>query len=140
MLEALSTISAVAAGLLIALVVRGFIFMALRRDGTAVHYLSTGIVLVFICAGARAFYWDALPSLMALIGPDTWPIWHAAVGRALPNLVFNLIWIAGSVMMLILLRQLIPLHERSKYSIWTAPWYPRKGWLGGIIDMLRKRR
>ncbi|MDN5569070.1 MAG: hypothetical protein L0G27_10080 [Paracoccus sp. (in: a-proteobacteria)] len=137
MLEALSTVSAVAAGLFIALVVRGFIVMALRRDGTAVHYLSMGIVLVFVCAGARAVYWDALP---ALIGPELWSIWHRAVGRALPNLVFNLIWIAGSVMMLILLRQLIPPHERAGYSIWTAPWYPRKGWLGGIVDMLRTRR
>lgn len=120
------------------LVVRGFLPVTLRDDGSAVFHLSRGVVLVLIAAAARALYWDALPVVLDVIQPGLWFLWTQSVGRPVPNTLMGLLFINGARHLLILQWLLIPEPDRSRYSIWTAPFYPQRVCILRGVDALRR--
>ena len=122
-----------------ALVIRGFLPVALRPDGSAVHHLSVGVILLLAALGARTIYWDALPVMLDWIEPGTWRAWHQQVGRPLPNMIVGLIVAAGIRHMLMLQWLLIPAPERARYSILTAPFYPRSICIVRGVHALRRK-
>lgn len=119
-----------------ALVGRGFLPVALRADGSTVYHLSAGVVLVFCASALRAIYWDVMPLIAGLYYEGAWQDWHAMVGRPLPNIIFGLLFILGGRHLLILFFLLIPEPDRVRYTILTAPFYPRSASLRAVVAML----
>lgn len=123
------------------LVIRGFLFIALSKDGTAVYHLGRGVVLILAALALRAVYWDGLPILLnALLGAGTWGAWSGVVGKPLPNILTGVVAIAGTWHMLKVQLLLIPEAERRHYSIWTAPFYPRRAMFSRCLALMRQRR
>lgn len=123
---------------MMALVVRGFLPVALHSNGSAVYHLSIGVILILIASAARALYWDALPMLLDAIQPGLWALWHQHIGRPLPNIAMGLIFGAGLLHMLKLSLLLIPEPDRSRYSMWSAPFYPQRVCIIRGVDALRR--
>lgn len=117
---------AIALASLMALVVRGFLPVALSNDGTAVYHLSVGVILVLVAAALRTIYWDVMPVILNWIEPGLWRHWHGRVGRQIPNIIMGLIFAAGVRHMLVLQWLLIPEPDRHRYSVLTAPFYPQR--------------
>ena len=129
---------AVTLALMMALVVRGFLPVAFRDDGTAVYHLSRGVVLVMIAAAMRALYWDALPVLLDWTQPGLWFLLSQSIGRPLPNIALGLILLSGARHLLILQWLLIPEPDRARYSILTAPFYPQRVCILRGVEALRR--
>ena len=108
-----------------ALVARGFLPVAMRADGSPVYPLSAGVVLIFTASALRALYWDVMPLALDAVYNGSWSAWHGMVGRPIPNIVLGLLFIWGGRHLLVLFWLLIPEHARCRYSILTAPFYPR---------------
>lgn len=123
----------------IGLVIRGFLFIAVARDGTAVYHLGRGVVLILLALALRAVYWDGLPLLVNALGEGAWTAWSAAVGKPIPNILTGLVALAGTRHMLILQWLLIPEAERHRYNILTAPFYPQRALFSRGVDTLRRR-
>jgi hypothetical protein len=124
--------------LMMALIVRGFLPVAFRNDGTAVYHLSRGVVLVLIAAALRVLYWDALPVLLDWTQPGLWFLWTQSIGRPVPNIMTGSLFIAGARHLLILQWLLIPEHDRGRYSILTAPFYPQRVCILRGVESLRR--
>lgn len=139
MLSLLAWIVAIALAVTMGLVIRGFLFIAVARDGTAVYHLGRGVVLILLALALRALYWDGLPLLVNAIGDGAWAAWSGAVGKPLPNIVTGLVAAAGARHMLILQWLLIPEAERHRYNILTAPFYPQRALFARGVDTLRRR-
>lgn len=108
-----------------ALVARGFLPVAMRADGSPVYHLSAGVVLIFTASALRALYWDVMPLALDAAHEGSWAAWHAMVGRPIPNITLGLLFIWGGRHLLVLFWLLIPDHARGRYSVLTAPFYPR---------------
>lgn len=121
------------------LVIRGFLFIAVARDGTAVYHLGRGVVLILLALALRALYWDGLPLLFNAVDPGAWAAWSSAVGKPIPNILTGLVALAGTRHMLILQWLLIPEAERHRYNILTAPFYPQRALFVRGVDTLRRR-
>ncbi|PWE50092.1 hypothetical protein DEM26_09070 [Thioclava sp. NG1] len=106
------------AGLL--LVARGFWPMLLGSSDRRVHHMAWGVSAMVTAIALRSAYWDVLPILMG-------SAWHPGgpFGRAAPNIVFGLLVVASVYHKLALLREMIPAEERTRYSLLSAPFYPR---------------
>lgn len=120
------------------LVVRGFLPIAFRDDGSAVYHLSRGVTLILIAVATRAVYWDVLPVIANLAQPGLWFLWSQSIGRPLPNIITGLVLFAGGRHLLILQWLLIPEPDRVRYSIWSAPFYPQRVCILRGVDALRK--
>lgn len=136
--EVIAWAVAIVLAFLIGLVIRGFLPVMLRPDGSAVYHLSIGVILVLISAACRAIYWDFLPVALDWIQPGLWYLWHGAVGRPIPNILLGLIFASGVRHLLILQWLLIPEHERGRYSILTAPFYPQRMCIVRGVRALRR--
>lgn len=111
---------------LLALVLRGIWPMLRASDDDAMPHLFRGIALLILTVILRALWWDVVPVLVhqpllgelrAMIG-----------GRPGANFVIIAIGILAALSILRGLWRLIPSDERGGWSIWTAPFYPRR-WL-----------
>lgn len=124
-----------------ALVARGFLPVAMRADGSPVYHLSAGVVLIFTASALRALYWDVMPLALDAVYSGSWSVWHGIVGRPIPNIVLGLLFIWGGRHLLVLFWLLIPEHARCRYSILTAPFYPRAAPMcRAIVSMLVRWR
>lgn len=129
MAEALIALLAGLGGLLI---LRGFLpIFAHWRNRDAVWHLAGGIILTLGPIAARLAYWAYMPIEL-----------RQMIGKAPPNVLTGLIALVGVFLLLKLQWLIIPEHERSRYSILSAPWYPHeKEWrLGIVMNLLRKRK
>jgi hypothetical protein len=123
MIEYISAAVATVQTALLVLVTRGFFPLIRQKTDSAIYHLSIGVTAILLALAVRAFYWDAL---RVLTGPEAWLAFATAVGRPIPNTVFGLVVIYGLWHMLCLLHTLIPAEDRKDYSVWTAPFYPRR--------------
>lgn len=122
------------------LVIRGFMYIALTRDGTAVYHLGRGVVMILIALALRAFYWDGLPLLFNWVGGGgAWAEWVRFTGKPLPNIATGILAIIGTWHMLKVQWLLIPEVDRQCYSIWSAPFYPQRAMFSRGLAMMRRR-
>ena len=119
------------------LAARGLLPMALSANDSTVYHLSSGIALILLAGALRTLYWDALPTILDLVFPGLSALWKSEVGRLLPNLINGVICIMGARHLLIVQLMLIPERDRHHYTIWTAPFYPKRMCLTCSIDRLR---
>lgn len=113
------------------LIMRGFLPIFGRPDGTAVWHLAASYVWISSTVAARAIYWAYAPEEL-----------RSFLGKGLVNCTFTLALIYGGFLVLKLLWLIIPDIDRSKYSILTAPLYPAASeWrLGVLLNLLRNTR
>lgn len=123
-------ISAVLVGVWV-LVIRGFLPIFLRPDGTAVWHLAASFVVMSSAVGARMAYWSFVPIII-----------RQEVGKGIPNTLFGIGLLYGMFLVLRLLWLIIPEHDRTRYSLLTAPWYPHSAeWrLDIVMNLLRRRK
>lgn len=123
------------------LVIRGFLYIALAKDGTAVYHLGRGVVLILMALALRAVYWDGLPALFnAVGGAGAWSDWVRFSGKPLPNIATGALAIVGTWHMLKVQWLLIPEADRPRYSILSAPFYPRRAMFSRCLVLMRRRR
>lgn len=118
---------ALAVATMMALIVRGFLPILLRPDGPAVHHLSAGMVLMLTAVALRSIYWDILPVLG-----------FEKAFHPVPIILFGAMMLRAGYHLLRVQLLLIPKVDRGRYSIWTAPFYPRRLSLIRGVDALRR--
>lgn len=123
---------------LIGLLIRGFLPVALRPDGSAVYHLSVGVIFILSSAAMGAIYWDFLPVVLDWVQPGLWFLWNENVWRPVPNIIMGLIFLSGVRHLLILQWLLIPEGDRRRYSILTAPFYPQRMCIVRVVNALRR--
>ena len=113
------------------LILRGFLPLFLRPDGTAVWHLAASYVWLSSAIGARAIYWAYAPDVV-----------RTFLGKGIVNVLFGAALIYGAYLVLKLLWLIIPDIDRGKYSILTAPWYPASSeWrISVLLNLLRRTR
>ncbi|MEE2860874.1 MAG: hypothetical protein VYB46_08690 [Pseudomonadota bacterium] len=113
------------------MILRGFLPIFARPDGTAVWHLAASYVWISSSVAARAIYWAYAPETL-----------RAFLGKGLVNCAFGAALIYGAYLVLRLLWLIIPDIDRDKYSILTAPLYPASTeWrLSLILNLLRNNR
>lgn len=122
------------------LVIRGFLYIALTKDDTAVYHLGRGVVLILVALALRAIYWDGLPVLFnAIGGSGAWSDWVRFSGKPLPNIAAGVLAIVGTWHMLKVQWLLIPEADRHRYSIWSAPFYPQRAMFSRGLALMRRR-
>ncbi|KEP67813.1 hypothetical protein DL1_19615 [Thioclava dalianensis] len=104
----------------LALVARGFWPMLQNSTDRRVYHMSWGVTMMVIAISFRSAYWDILPVLCGGFWPAGGPF-----GRAAPNLVFGTMVLISLYHKLSLLREMIPENERGRYSLLSAPFYPK---------------
>lgn len=123
-------LSAVLVGIWV-LILRGFLPIFVRPDGTAVWHLAASFVVLSSAVGMRMAYWSFVAQ----------PI-RQEIGKGIPNTLFGLMLVYGMYLVLRLLWLIIPDHDRGRYSLLTAPWYPHGAeWrLDIVMSLLRRRK
>lgn len=113
------------------LILRGFLPIFARPDGTAVWHLAASYVWISSAVAARALYWAYAPEEL-----------RAFLGKGVVNCAFTFGLIYGGFLVLKLLWLIIPDIDRPKYSILTAPLYPASSeWrLAVLLNLLRNTR
>lgn len=119
------------AGLL--LVARGFWPMLTSSSDRRVHHMAWAVAAMVTAIALRTSYWDVLPILM---GRD----WHPGgpFGRGVPNTAFGALVMLSVYHKLALLREMIPAEERARYSLISAPFYPKKICVTRLAAALRE--
>ena len=102
------------------LVGRGFWPMLRNSDSRQVYHMAWGVVVMVAAISARTIYWDILPVLLQGAWVDGGPL-----GRSVPNIVFGVMILVSLWHKLRLLLVMIPEEDRGRYSMLSAPFYPR---------------
>lgn len=103
------------------LVARGFWPMLTNSNDRRVHHMAWGITFMVLAIAFRSAYWDILPVLLG----SAWPV-GGPFGRSAPNIAFGLLVLISLYHKLSLLREMIPAEERARYSLLSAPFYPKQ--------------
>ncbi len=113
------------------LVLKAFISISRRPDGSAVWYLATSFIVLSYSVMGRMAYWTYMPLEFRVM-----------IGRSIPNAIFGALMIWGLYKVLKFLLLIIPDIERDAYSIWSAPWYPhgREWRMERVLQILRRRK
>ncbi|MGR3247974.1 MAG: hypothetical protein ACU0DJ_01035 [Paracoccus sp. (in: a-proteobacteria)] len=114
-----------------AMILRDFLPIFARSDGTAVWHLAASYVWISSTVAARAIYEAYAPEAV-----------RAFLGRGLVDFFFGTALIYGAYLVMRLLWPIIPDIDRDEYSILTAPLYPASSeWrLSLILKLLRNHR
>lgn len=126
-IEMIAGAVALAVAAMMSLVVLGFLPILLRPYGPVVHHLSAGIVLLLTAVALRSIYWDLMP----VMGFEN-------AFHPVPIILFGAIMLRAGYHLLRVQLLLIPEFDRGQYSIWTAPFYPRRLALIRGMNALRR--
>lgn len=111
-----------------ALVGRGLVAHLGGGRDDATNRLAAGLLLVFLAFALRSGFVIAR-GVMGWIG-----------GHSIAfNFAADLLFVWGVWNLLVLLWLLIPIEERGRWSVWTAPFYPKR-WMFCVGARLRRRR
>ena len=87
-------------------------------------YLARGLVLSALSIGPRSLYWDVANHLMG----DGFTQVQDALGGISINILFNLVLLWGIHSILKARYLSIPEEDRSKYTVFSAVFYPKGLW------------
>lgn len=122
------TITSVPVVAALALAMRGFWPYSLKHPTRELRLFFTGMMLIIGGKALLILYWSTFRGVIIDLDPE---LWHRIVlatgGARWINTGFNVVFFIGAVYMLMAFKEMIPAHERDRWSIWTAPFYPH-GW------------
>ncbi|MDB6454280.1 hypothetical protein [Falsirhodobacter sp. 20TX0035] len=110
-----------------ALVMIGFVRIAVRPDGSPVWHMAMGMIALNAAYAFRSFYWIVVPIEV-----------REVIGKEPPNIAMSLLVLAASLFFLRMLLLLIHEAERREWNIITAAFYPRR--LERLLDSLFRRK
>ena len=130
----LNVATGIAATVILLMGVRGLFPHLTQPRRVEAYHLAMAFVLCLLGGAGRTVYWDLVRTVLS---PEAWIALRDTFGGVQANVFWNLILIWAGLHLLKLLHLLIPLSERSNYSMWTAWNFPVH--LGRVLCVLRFR-
>lgn len=114
------------------LILRGFLPIVMRwHQRDAVWHMASGVFFFLGPIALRLAYWAYAPLEV-----------RQMLGKSGPNVLTGVVVLYGIFLLLKLQWLIIPEHDRHRWSIFSAPWYPHeKAWrLSILVGLIRRRK